>query len=201
MRLDHIAYRVKDRNKTAQFFIDAFGYKIQTEFEINFDDGTTAKCIALEPPEKIKASNALNIPWKDMYVCTPKTWGHTDPTENIKQSAAANVELHLPPEIFVSDGEPNSIVGKWVEQRNGIGGIHHIAYQVESVQAKMNEWKEKGYAEFTTEQPLKCPGLTQIFTKPSELTGVIYEFIERGEHGFCKDNVKALMESTKTINS
>lgn len=96
MRLDHIAYRVKDRNKTAQFFIDAFGYKIQTEFEINFDDGTTAKCIALEPPEKIKASNALKIPWTDMYVCSPKTWGHTDPLENIKQASAANVELHLP---------------------------------------------------------------------------------------------------------
>ena len=58
------------------------------------------------------------------------------------------------------------------------------------------EWKEKGYAEFTSAQPMKCPGLTQVFTKPSELTGVIYEFIERGEHGFCKDNVKALMDST-----
>jgi len=29
------------------------------------------------------------------------------------------------------------------------------------------------------------------------LTGVIYEFIERGSHGFCVDNVKDLMESTK----
>ena len=33
--------------------------------------------------------------------------------------------------------------------------------------------------------------------KPSELTGVIFEFIERGAYGFCKENVKALMESTK----
>src|SRR5205807_229039 len=77
----------------------------------------------------------------------------------------------------------------------------HLAYQVDSVQSKMNEWKTKGYAEFTTETPLTCPGLTQVFTKPSNLTGVIYEFIERGKHGFCKDNVRDLMISTKDADT
>ena len=42
MRLDHIAYRVKDRYKTARFFKDAFGYTIGTEFQIEFDDGSKA---------------------------------------------------------------------------------------------------------------------------------------------------------------
>jgi hypothetical protein len=74
-----------------------------------------------------------------------------------------------------------------------------MAYQVESVEKTMQEWREKGYAEFTTEEPLRCPGLTQCFTKPSELTGVIYEFIERTAQGFCKDNVKDLMLSTKNL--
>ena len=63
----------------------------------------------------------------------------------------------------------------------------------------MQEWKEKGYAEFATDKPLICPGLTQVFTKPSLLTGVIYEFITRENHGFCKENVKLLMESTKNL--
>lgn len=108
-------------------------------------------------------------------------------------------ELHVAPEIFVSEGTPESIVGKWVAARNGVGGIHHLAYQVDSVADKMQEWKEKGYAEFTTDSPLTCPGLTQVFTKPSALTGVIYEFIERGQHGFCKDNVKNLMLSTDNV--
>ena len=53
MRLDHIAYRVKNRNETAKFFKESFGYTLQEEFEIKFDDGSTAKCIALEPPEKL----------------------------------------------------------------------------------------------------------------------------------------------------
>ena len=70
---------------------------------------------------------------------------------------------------------------------------------VDSVKETMNEWKEKGYAEFLTKEPLTCPGLTQVFTKPSELTGVIYEFIERENEGFCAENVKELMISTKEI--
>jgi len=179
MRLDHIAYRVADRWKTANFFINAFGYTVQTEFDIQFPNGSTAKCIALEPSQR---TNAKQAGW----ICKSFIDGETEPTE-----------YHMAPEIFVSDGSPESIVGQWVERRDGVGGIHHIAYQVKSVEEKMKEWQEKGYAEFSSTEPMKCPGLTQVFTKPSELTGVIYEFIERGEFGFCKDNVQALMESTK----
>ncbi len=72
-----------------------------------------------------------------------------------------------------------------------------MAFQVDSVERTMSEWSEKGFVEFATNEPLTCPGLVQVFTKPSELTGVIYELIERENHGFCQANVKALMESTK----
>ncbi len=54
-----------------------------------------------------------------------------------------------------------------------------------------------GYAECFSKRPLQCEGLIQVFTKPSELTGVIYELINRTGKGFCEDNVKGLMESTK----
>jgi catechol 2,3-dioxygenase-like lactoylglutathione lyase family enzyme len=177
MRLDHIAYRVADRRKTAQFFISAFGYHLQTEFEICFDDGSKAECLALEPPEKL----IDDAPWTAL-----------GPADD-----GSDIEYHLAPEVFISDGDPNSIVGKWVAARGGIGGIHHLAYQVESVSRTMQEWKQKGFAEFSTDDVLRCPDLVQVFTKPSELTGVIYEFIERGRHGFCADNVKDLMLSTK----
>ena len=52
MRLDHIAYRVQDRNVTAKKFSELFGYIVGTEFDIQFDDGSTADCIAMTPPEK-----------------------------------------------------------------------------------------------------------------------------------------------------
>ena len=173
MRLDHIAYRVANRHNAAKFFCESFGYSVSEEFEINFDDGSSAQCLALQSPEGFALNKLSMVRTYGMY--------------------------HLSPEIFVSDGTEDSIVGKWVAERNGIGGIHHMAYEVNSVKETMKEWRENGYAEFTTEEPLTCPGLVQCFTKPSDLTGVIYEFIERdsGSKGFCKDNVKDLMESTK----
>lgn len=180
MRLDHIAYRVKDRHKTVEFFKKAFGYTVQTEFEIEFGDGSKAKCFALEPSEKTRP----DMPW----------------TVEMGGDMFHNQIYHMAPEIFVSDGTPGSIVGDWVEARGGVGGIHHIAYQVDDVEAKMKEWKELGYAKFTTEKPLTCPGLVQCFTNPSEITGVIYEFISRGAHGFCEANVRDLMESTKNLS-
>ena len=183
MRLDHIAYRTKDRLKTANFFKRAFSYEIGTEFQIEFDDKSKADCIALVPPETRHPDTSL---WTYFTL-------QAGPYDSIKS------EYHAPPEIFVSDGLIGSIVGDWVAERDNIGGIHHIAYQVEDVRAVMNEWKEKVYAEFYSEEPIGCedPNLTQVFTKPSELTGVIYEFINREGAGFCKDSVKKLMESTK----
>lgn len=181
MRIDHIAYRVKDKEKTAEFLMDFLGYKkpddLQEGFDIRFEDGTWAKCLVLEPPEK----TSTQVPWKIFDV----------------GSLFNSIEHHLAPEIFVSSGSPESIVDEWVRGKGGIGGIHHIAYQVKSVQTIMDEWKERGFAEFASEKPLECTGLKQVFTKPLELTGIIYEFIERESQGFCADNVKDLMNSTK----
>lgn len=194
MRLDHIAYRVKNRHKTAMFFCRALGYRVQKPFKISFPDGSTAECYALEPPEKqqIPALGFGSADWTQRCDLPPIAQG---PGELIELSQ----EYHLAPEIFVSDGTPGSIVDRWVQARGGVGGIHHLAYQVESVEDTMGEWLEKGYAEFTTDKPLTCPGLTQVFTKPSELTGVIYEFIEREGQGFCEENVMDLMTSTADI--
>lgn len=180
MRIDHVAYRVADRHKTAEFFVECFGYRIAEElpdgFKIKFDDGSETDCLVLLPPEQI----TKDAPW-------------------VHQTLDTGQEYHLAPEIFVSDGPEGSIVGDWVRARDGVGGLHHIAYQVDSVEETMKMMRDKGYAEFMSEDPLTCPGLTQVFTKPSELTGVIYEFIEREEQGFCKENVKDLMVSTKGV--
>lgn len=186
MRLDHIAYRVKSRVKTAEFFIKAFGYKVQTEFDLDFGNDGKVKCIALTPPEKLDLSSK-HLPWLCESVIYEDKGDYTQ--EHLQQ-------YHIPPEIFVSDGGSGTIVGEWVAARGGVGGIHHLAYQVDSVEDKVEEWKQKGYAEFSSEEPFRCPGLTQIFTKPSELTGVVYEFIKREDYGFCAGNVKQLMLST-----
>jgi catechol 2,3-dioxygenase-like lactoylglutathione lyase family enzyme len=176
MRLDHIAYRVKDRDITAEFLSSSLGYSIADDFEISFEDGTKANCYAMVPPERTTHDIPLSM------------YGSFD---------SGCHQYHSPPEIFVSHGTEGSIVWDWVQERGGVGGIHHLAYEVDSVEDTMREWREKGYAEFTTEEPLRCPDLVQCFTKPSQVTGVVYEFIERQDKGFCVDNVHDLMKSTK----
>ena len=189
MRLDHIAYRTKDRYKTSDFLKKSLRYKVIEEFKIEFGDGTTAECVALAPPEP---RSHKHLGWVRDVTLPPSLLG--DP-----ENAVYNVQLHTPPEIFVSDGVEGSIVGEWVSSKNdGKGGIHHMAYQVEDIEKAVMEWKNLG-VEFLSEEIMSCPGLKQIFTTENELTGVIYELIQReGEEGkaFCKENVKALMEST-----
>jgi 4-hydroxyphenylpyruvate dioxygenase-like putative hemolysin len=105
------------------------------------------------------------------------------------------------PDLFISEGAPNSIVDRWVQDRGGVGGIHHVAYFVDDVAAKMREWRRRKVATFTTDEPIVGPGLIQAFTEPHPLTGVIYELINRDEGvvGFNAENVKRLMESTKGL--
>ena len=47
MRLDHIAFRVGDRDKTAAFLCTCFGYRMAEDlpdgFEMEFEDGTKAQ--------------------------------------------------------------------------------------------------------------------------------------------------------------
>lgn len=156
MILDHIAFRVRDRVTTARMFTEHFNYLIQDEFDIKFDDGSGARCLALGQ--------------------------HKDNNQ---------------PEIFISDGDPNSIVGKWVAAHGGgNGGIHHLAWRVSSVQDTMDKWRRYKMAQFTTDKPIECPGLIQVFTTEHPLVGVIFEFIQRTDKGFCAQNVKALMESS-----
>ena len=174
MRLDHIAYRVKNKQKAIEFFQNSLGYDIDPDlkegFDIQFEDGTTARCHVLVPPES-------------QSTCRERIF-----------TGMFGIQAHAAPEIFVSEGSDNSIVKEWVDI-NG-PGVHHLAYEVDSVSEMMELWKLEGI-EFTTEKPLKCPGLVQVFTKPHPVTGMIYELIERENHGFCKDNVKDLMNSTK----
>ena len=158
MRLDHIAYRVTDRHKTAEFLRAILDYSKSTEFQIEFDDKSTAQCVVLEP------------------------------------------FISGQPEVFISNGSPGSIVDKWVKERNG-GGVHHIAYSTPSIEETVERWKTHGI-EFLTENIIDCPDddMRQIFTKPIDyLGGIIIELIDRGDKGFCQNNVKNLMNSTKGL--
>ena len=149
--IDHLAYRVKDRQAAVERHRH-LGYRLDTVFKVDFEDGSHALCSVMVPPTG--------------------------------------------PEVFISQGSPGSIVDRWVDAHGGVGAVHHIAYGVPSVLDAMILLSSQG-VEFLSKEPLTCPGLVQVFTKPDPATGIIYEYIERrGEKGFCEENVKDLMEST-----
>ena len=119
MRLDHIAYRTRDRRKTSEFFEKAFGYIISTEFQIEFDDASKADCLVLVPPE--------NRPRKTFKWIMPQL--QYEPSilnsDVEDRNSAVKMEYHAPPEIFVSDGGEGSIVADWGEERGGVDQPHH----------------------------------------------------------------------------
>lgn len=102
-------------------------------------------------------------------------------------------------DLFLSSGEPDSLIGNWVTERGGIGAVHHLAFATDDVAGVMKDWSSRGF-EFCTPEPIVCPcevPLTQVFTKPDPSTGIIYELITRNGHpGFCEENVKRLMETS-----
>ena len=156
MRLDHIAFRVLDRD-AAVAFTRLLGFELEEEFQIDFSDGSQAKCVAMRPPEK----KVKKQPWT-MF-------------------RSGQYEYHLAPEMFVSEGEPDSIVGDWVRHREN-GGIHHIAFQIQSLdklRETVDQWREAG-VKFTSDEIMACPDdeLHQIFTEPIDVIGgIIIELI------------------------
>lgn len=193
MRLDHLAFRVADRVEAAKLWINAFGYKLQEEFKPYGDDSVL--CLALQPPERIDPA----IPFIMPLTCCDKDLIDVDLCED--HGSATCAEYHMAPEIFISDGAPGSVVGDWVADRGGHGGLHHMAYMVDDVERSMKRWKANGWGPFLSEEPMACPGIEQVFSKEmNALGGVLVEFIRRGNRGFCTDNVKALMDSTKDVD-
>lgn len=182
-RIDHLAFRTLDRDGCVKFLQEALGYKTQAEFEIQIGEDQTdlAKCTALEPGDRLSSG----LPWQ---ISAPWLGG--------------SQKYVLSPEIFVSQGSPGGTIERWCQARGG-AGLHHIALQIPdgtTVETEMQTWLRKGWAEgFTSAEPLKCEGLTQIFTRPSILTGVIFELIQREQRGFCAENVSQLMDSTKDL--
>ena len=45
--IDHIAFRVADLEKAIAFYVDVMGCEIADRFYVDFDDGTKARCAAL----------------------------------------------------------------------------------------------------------------------------------------------------------
>ena len=174
--LDHIAFRVNNNNhkKTCDMFVNLFGYEIVDEFEPEFPDGTTQDTICT--------------------VLSPKGLNNSKEPRIIEQNG---ITYQTMPDIFISSSsDPNSVVAKYVANRDSIGAPHHFAFSTDSVTDTMKKFHAANM-EFLTDSPMICEELTQVFTRPSDLVNIIFEFIERRQASFCRSSVGRLMDSTK----
>lgn len=169
MRLDHVAYRVADRKSPPGFSWKPLDTGFSKSSPLTLARGKRPSASPLNRPKN---------PWKDAM--------------GVGQLSPCPGDFRFRWKSWFHCRRLGQGPGRdWGHSPYGLYGRFR--------RKTMEEWRAKGLAEFTSQQPLTCPGLTQVFTKPSELTGIIYEFIEREEYGFCKDNVRALMESTRGL--
>jgi methylmalonyl-CoA/ethylmalonyl-CoA epimerase len=91
--------------------------------------------------------------------------------------------------VLIQGTNPQSQVSRFIQ--NYGQGVQHIALQVRDLERFVPMLKDRSL-EFST-SVVESPGLRQIFTRRSADTGLMLEFIERGEFsGFTQQNVRNL---------
>jgi len=76
---------------------------------------------------------------------------------------------------------PDSPVGKFLERRGE--GVHHVAYEVEDLDAALTELKNNG-VEIVDEEPRTGAGGTRVaFVHPKSAFGVLTELVELPDRG------------------
>ena len=70
----------------------------------------------------------------------------------------------------------DSAVGKFLEKRGE--GFHHVAFQVEDLQASLKELKENGVELIDEEPRIGAGGMRMAFVHPEGAHGVLTELVE-----------------------
>src|SRR3954451_4101450 len=101
---------------------------------------------------------------------------HTEIVEDQKVKVAmlplgeSRIELLEP----ISDDSP---ISKFLEKRGG-GGIHHIAVEVEDIEASLSRLKERGMRLIDEQPRIGAEGCLVAFVHPSSANGVLLELVQ-----------------------
>ena len=80
---------------------------------------------------------------------------------------------------LISPLEPSSAVGRFLE-RNG-PGLHHIAYQTDDIDTRLDELREAGLRLIDEEPRIGIRGSRVAFVNPKSTGGVLTESVEPAE--------------------
>jgi catechol 2,3-dioxygenase-like lactoylglutathione lyase family enzyme len=155
MKLDHIAYRVADRNAAARLMTEQFGYLIVEEFLLDFNDGTSTRCYALQKkcePDQIISDGApgsvVNERVKargNMGGVHPIAYFVDDVAAKMKEWTRRGVAKFTTDEPVVGPGliqaftEPHPLTGMIYELINRDEGV--VGFNAENVKRLMESTK------------------------------------------------------------
>ncbi|XRD89858.1 VOC family protein [Dyella nitratireducens] len=100
--------------------------------------------------------------------------------------------------VLIEGTSPESQVSRYIERYGP--GVQHVAFEVEDIESTRRALAENGL-EFSTDI-LAAPGLRQTFSKRDQVSGMMYELIERtGEEGFQDANTTRLFEELEKADA
>ena len=74
---------------------------------------------------------------------------------------------------------PESTVAKFIEKNGGRVGFHHIAYEVNDIEARLLEVADKGVQLIDKTPRGGAEGMTIAFLHPKSTAGILTEFCEK----------------------
>lgn len=100
--------------------------------------------------------------------------------------------------VLIEGSSPESQVSRYIERYGP--GVQHVAFEVADIEGTQRTLAENGL-EFST-SILVAPGLRQTFSKRDQVSGMMYELIERtGEEGFQDTNTTRLFEELEQADA
>jgi methylmalonyl-CoA epimerase len=100
--------------------------------------------------------------------------------------------------VLIEGTSSESQVSRYIERYGP--GVQHVAFEVENIESTRRSLAENGL-EFST-NILVAPGLRQTFSKRDQVSGMMYELIERtGEEGFQDANTTRLFEELEQADA
>jgi len=74
---------------------------------------------------------------------------------------------------------PDSPVAKFLEKNGGRPGVHHVAYEVDDLEAALAEMKEKGVRLIDETPRIGAGGVRIAFLHPKSTAGILTELCEQ----------------------
>ena len=72
--------------------------------------------------------------------------------------------------------DPNGVISKFIEKKGE--GLHHIAFEVENIEAEMNRLKKDGFILLNEEPKKGADNKLICFLHPKNTNGVLIELCE-----------------------